>query len=60
LLGRAQKVLREISDKFLPDAFTSPAKLSGEFLLGYHCQMADLYTKTEKDNTPKENNQEGA
>lgn len=59
LLARAQKVLREIFDKFLPEAFISSAKLSGEFLLGYHAQMADLYTKTEKDNTPEENNQEG-
>ncbi|UJX40842.1 type I-C CRISPR-associated protein Cas8c/Csd1 [Desulfovibrio sp. JY] len=59
LLARAQKVLREIFDKFLPEAFISSAKLSGEFLLGYHTQMADLYTKTEKDNTPEENNQEG-
>ena len=59
-LFRAQKVLREICDKFLPDAFTSSAKLSGEFLLGYHCQIADFYTKTEKNNTPEENNQEGA
>jgi len=59
LLARAQKVLREIFDKFLPEAFISSAKLSGEFLLGYHAQMADLYTKTEKDNIPEENNQEG-
>lgn len=60
LLRRAQQKMDEVHCLFLPEAFTSSAKLSGEFLLGYHCQMAALYTKPEKDNTPKENDQEGA
>lgn len=60
LLGRAKKILREICDKFSLEAFQSSAKLSGEFLLGYHCQMSALYSKSEKDVTPEENNQEGA
>ena len=60
LLGRAKKILREICDKFSLEAFQSPAKLSGEFLLGYHCQMSALYTKSEKDAAPEENSQEGA
>ncbi|WP_235669692.1 type I-C CRISPR-associated protein Cas8c/Csd1 [Solidesulfovibrio carbinolicus] len=60
LLGRAKKILREICDKFSPEAFESPAKLSGEFLLGYHCQMSAFYTKSEKDAAPEEHTQEGA
>ena len=60
LLGRAKKILREICDMFSLEAFQSSAKLSGEFLLGYHCQMTALYTKSEKDAAPEENTQEGA
>jgi len=60
LLGRAKNILREIFDKFSPEAFQSPAKLSGEFLLGYHCQMSAFYTKSEKDAAPEELTQEGA
>ena len=60
LLGRAKKILREIFEKFSPEAFQSPAKLSGEFLLGYHCQMSAFYTKSEKDAAPEEHTQEGA
>ncbi len=60
LLGRAKKILREICDRFSPEAFQSPAKLSGEFLLGYHCQMSAFYTKSEKDAAPEEHTQEGA
>ena len=31
---------------FKPEEFTSAAKLSGEFLLGYHCQRAALKQKS--------------
>lgn len=47
----AKKLVQEISDKFTPDEFTSTHKLSGEFLLGYHCQMSAFYTKREKEPT---------
>lgn len=36
-----------IISAFAPADFTSPNKLSGEFLLGYHCQRTALKTKPE-------------
>lgn len=44
----AKKLMQEISDKFSGDDYTSSEKLSGEFLLGYHCQMSALYTGRQK------------
>jgi hypothetical protein len=35
----------------VPEDFSSAEKLSGEFLLGYHCQMTALYSKSEKEAT---------
>jgi len=50
-LAKMENNFNEIMNLFDPDEFTSNAKLSGEFLLGYHCQkMAlknDHTTKTE-------------
>ena len=37
------KIMQEIMDKFDPNDFISNRKLSGEFLLGYHCQLSSLY-----------------
>lgn len=42
---RCKKLLQSICDLFSPGDFTSGGRLSGEFLLGYHCQMSALYTK---------------
>lgn len=60
LLRNIQRKIDEVHSLFSPQDFTSSAKLSGEFLLGYHCQMMDLYTKKEKNNKSEDNNQEGA
>lgn len=38
-----------ICEQFDPEEFTSDARLSGEFLLGYHCQLQDLRTKHTAD-----------
>lgn len=47
--GRAKKymdVIDEVMDKFeSPDEFTNEKSLSGEFLLGYHCQREELKPK---------------
>ena len=51
LLVRAQKAWSNAYDKFVPEEFSSSSKLSGEFLLGYHCQQMALYSKTDKENT---------
>ena len=48
---RIKKELQEISEKCGNiDEFTSAQRLDGEFLLGYHCQLADFYKK--KETTP--------
>lgn len=40
-----EKVIQEVMDLFNPEDFTSDKPLSGEFLLGYHCQKRALYAK---------------
>lgn len=37
------KLIDEVMCKFSPEDFNSDKALSGEFLLGYHCQRADLW-----------------
>ncbi len=59
LLSRAQKVWKEIYENFVPDEFTSSDKLSGEFLLGYHCQLSALYAKANKENATEANDPQG-
>lgn len=41
-LWKREKLLDEIQCRFQSDDFTSDRALSGEFLLGYHCQRAFL------------------
>ena len=59
LLKRPQKAWKEIYDKFDPEEFTSSNKLSGEFLMGYHCQMSALYATADKESTTEANDQQG-
>ena len=49
-LVNRQKDLDAINDVFDNKAFISDKKLSGEFLLGYHCQRQKLREKTECTN----------
>ena len=53
LLVHAQKAWNEAYTKFTPEEFTSSSKLSGEFLLGYHCQMMALFSSAGKESTTK-------
>ena len=39
-------------DKFDVKDFIDDKKLSGEFLLGYHCQRKELIPSTKNDKTP--------
>jgi CRISPR-associated protein Csd1 len=39
----------EIHEMFNADEYTSDVPLSGEFLLGYHCQMRDLKSKAKDE-----------
>jgi CRISPR-associated protein Csd1 len=44
-LTNRKKELDEIISAFSPEDFTSDQQLSGEFLLGYHCQRQELHKK---------------
>lgn len=45
VLLEREKLLDAISNMFVADEFTGDRKLSGEFLLGFHCQRAKLWAK---------------
>lgn len=50
--GKANKLLRlmdQIINAFSPEDFTSDKPLSGEFLLGYHCQREALWSRAEQN-----------
>jgi CRISPR-associated protein Csd1 len=42
---KRQRLITEVTAMFTPDDFISDKKLSGEFLLGYHCQLEALRNK---------------
>jgi CRISPR-associated protein Csd1 len=44
-----EKEMDAVTAAFTPENFASPLKLSGEFLLGYHCQRAALQRKPRPD-----------
>ncbi|MCR4434914.1 MAG: type I-C CRISPR-associated protein Cas8c/Csd1 [Clostridiales bacterium] len=46
---KRQRLISEVIAMFEPDDFISDKKLSGEFLLGYHCQCEALRNKEEGD-----------
>jgi CRISPR-associated protein Csd1 len=54
---KCRKLLQNICDAFDPEEFVSNKRLSGEFLLGYHCQMSDIYRN--KKTTIQPDEQEG-
>jgi CRISPR-associated protein Csd1 len=45
VLLEREKLLDTVHGMFGPEDFTNDSKLSGEFLLGYHCQRAALWAK---------------
>ena len=47
-----EKLIGEIMEMFQPDDFKNDAKLQPEFLLAYHCQLNEIYTK--KDTSKEE------
>ena len=44
-----QKLLDQVMGMFRPEEFVDDSALSGEFLLGYHCQRAELWGRGKKD-----------
>lgn len=49
LLYVYESEIDEIKNRFNAESFCDNSKLTGEFLLAYHCQRTALYTKKEKD-----------
>lgn len=49
-LRRREELLDEVHCKFQEDDFINDRPLSGEFLLGYHCQRQNLYKPSKTDN----------
>lgn len=49
LLTRLEGLLDEVTGKFKENEFTNDSKLSGEFLLGFHCQRSALWQKDESN-----------
>ncbi|MBS3947874.1 MAG: type I-C CRISPR-associated protein Cas8c/Csd1 [Dethiobacter sp.] len=52
---KRQRLISEVIAQFTPEDFTSDKKLSGEFLLGYHCQREGLWKQKAADNEDDEN-----
>ena len=50
LLVYARREMQKIYDMMAQEDFVSKAKLSGEFLLGYHCQKSAFYTAKNDSN----------
>ena len=53
-----KKELDTVHALFLPDKFANDKPLSGEFLLGYHCQRQTWLNKTSEINGEREENHE--
>ena len=47
--NRYENTVRDITDLFKPEDYISDAPLSGEYLLGYQCQIKDFYRKREEE-----------
>jgi CRISPR-associated protein Csd1 len=56
VLLERDKLLDSVMCMFKPEDFISDSKLSGEFLLGYHCQRSALWLRGKQDD---EQGQEG-
>ena len=49
VLLERQKLLDEVMEMFRPEEFVDDSALSGEFLLGYHCQRAALWGRGKEE-----------
>jgi CRISPR-associated protein Csd1 len=55
VLLEREKLLDAVVGMFREEDFISDSKLSGEFLLGYHCQRSALWPKGERDGALPQN-----
>jgi len=53
VLLERERLLDDVAGMFRPEDFTSDQKLSGEFLLGYHCQRAALWQRNGTADSPE-------
>ena len=54
-LTNSRKELDAVMDAFSPDEFRADKPLSGEFLLGYHCQKQEWRKKKQDEETTDNN-----
>jgi len=54
LLIAMEKQLDKVAGMFQTNEFTDDSKLSGEFLLAYHCQRAVLWSKANKEDAAED------
>lgn len=47
--GYYENIIREIMDKFQLDEYMDNSNLEAEYLIGYYCQLNDIYQKNTKD-----------
>ncbi len=55
---KRQRMIDEVVSQFETNDFLNDKKLTGEFLLGYHCQRAYLRTLVVQNNLEENNNEE--
>jgi len=54
ILHRYDKGMEQVTELFNADNFTNDSPLTGEFLLGFHCQRTALWKKSEQADTQNE------
>lgn len=57
-LVKCEKLLNEISSRFISSDFTDDRPLSGEFLLGFHCQRTAFFSGKENEPEDKSTSEE--
>lgn len=55
-MTNCKKELDTVMDAFLADEFGKDTPLSGEFLLGYHCQKQEWRKRKSEENSTDDNN----
>jgi CRISPR-associated protein Csd1 len=55
---KRQRMIDEVIASFQDDEFLNDKRLSGEFLLGYHCQREFLRNRSQSESEPTEDNNE--
>lgn len=51
VLAKCERLFDAINNRFVPSEFTDDSPLTGEFLLGYHCQRAAMIPRTKSQDS---------